>query len=268
MKLKSPYLVKQNAKIKLPRFSTGENGGLKGQGEADAILAEHRKQLASLQEVFYASQQKSLLIILQGMDTAGKDGAISHIFSGVNPQGCDVASFKQPTPLEAHHDFLWRAHAQVPQRGMICIFNRSHYEDILVPYVHKLSSRKKIRQHLEDILEFESMLADNDVLILKFFLHISHEEQTRRLQSRIDDPDKHWKLSESDFIERRFWDEYTAAYELLLPATSRKYAPWFVIPSDHKGFRNVAISHILLDVMKNLKLKYPKPSMDPTKIQL
>lgn len=268
MKLKSPYLVKQNAKVKLARCSTAENGGFKDPDDADAVLAELRKQLASLQEVFYASQQKALLIVLQGMDTAGKDGAISHIFSGVNPQGCDVSQFKQPTPIEARHDFLWRAHAQVPARGMIQIFNRSHYEDILVPYVHKLCSRKKVHQHLEDILEFESMLSDNDVLILKFFLHISHEEQTRRLQSRIDDPDKHWKLSEADFIERKFWNEYTAAYELLLPATSRKHAPWFVIPSDHKGFRNVAISRILVDVVKNLKLKYPKPTVDPTKIQL
>jgi len=268
MKLKSPYLVKPHAKVKLSRFATGEDGGFKSQDDADSVLARYRKQLAELQEVFYASQKKALLIVLQGMDTAGKDGAISHIFSGVNPQGCDVASFKVPTPLEARHDFLWRAHAAVPARGMICIFNRSHYEDVLVPYVHQLCPRKKIHQHLEDILEFESMLADNDVLILKFFLHISHEEQTRRLQSRIDDPDKHWKLSESDFKERQFWDEYTKAYEELLPATSRKHAPWFVIPSDHKGYRNVAISQILVDVMKDLKLKYPKPTMDPSKIQL
>ena len=268
MKLKSPHLVKPNAKVKLSRIATDETGGFKSQEAANPVLAKHRSQLAALQEIFYASQQKALLIVLQGMDTAGKDGAISHIFSGVNPQGCDVAQFKVPTPIEARHDFLWRTHAQVPQRGMICIFNRSHYEDILVPYVHKLTSRKKVRQHLEDILEFESMLADNDVLILKFFLHISHEEQTRRLQSRIDDPDKQWKLSENDFKERQFWDEYTSAYEELLPATSRKHAPWFVIPSDHKGYRNVAISQILVDVMQNLKLKYPKPSMDPTKIQL
>ena len=268
MKLKSPYLVKPHAKIKLSRCSTDDQGNFKNHDEANKLLENHRKQLSDLQEVFYASQQKALLIVLQGMDTAGKDGAISHIFSGVNPQGCDVAQFKVPTPLEARHDFLWRAHAAVPPRGMINIFNRSHYEDILVPYVHKLCSRKKVHQHLEDILEFESMLADNNVLILKFFLHISHEEQTRRLQSRIDDPDKHWKLSESDFKERQFWDEYTAAYELLLPATSRKHAPWFVIPSDHKDFRNVAISRILVDVMKDLKLKYPKPTMDPSKIEL
>ncbi|WP_035349538.1 PPK2 family polyphosphate kinase [Edaphobacter aggregans] len=268
MKIKSPHVVRPNAKVKLSRFSTDETGGFKSQQDAEPVLAKHRKTLIDMQDVFYASQKKTLLIVLQGMDTAGKDGTISHISSGVNPQGCTVTSFKVPTPLEARHDFLWRAHAAVPPRGMVGIFNRSHYEDILVPYVHKLSSKKTIRQHIADILEFESMLADNDVVILKFFLHISHEEQTRRLQSRIDDPDKHWKLSESDFRERKFWDDYTDAYELLLPATSRPHAPWFVIPSDHKGYRNVAISSILVDVMKSLNLKYPKPTMDPTKIQL
>ena len=268
MKIKSPYLVKPNAKVRLSRFSTDETGGFKSQEEAEPVLARHREKLIDLQEVFYASQQKALLIVLQGMDTAGKDGVISHIFSGFNPQGCGVSQFKEPTPIESRHDFLWRVHAQVPPRGIIQIFNRSHYEDVLVPYVHNLISRKKVRQRLEDILEFESMLADNDVLILKFFLHISHEEQTRRLQARIDDPNKHWKLSESDFRERQFWNEYTEAYEELLPYTSRKHAPWFIIPSDHKGYRNVAISQILVDVMKSLKLKYPKPTIDPSKIQL
>ena len=186
------------------------------------VLVKHRNQLADLQDVFYAGQQKALLIVLQGMDTAGKDGTISHIFSGVNPQGCDVAAFKVPTPLEARHDFLWRVHAQVPPRGMIGIFNRSHYEDVLSPRVHKLISAKRHARRLDDINEFESMLADNDVVILKFFLHISRDEQTRRLQSRIDDPHKHWKLSEADFHERKFWPQYTAAYEDILrpPATS------------------------------------------------
>jgi PPK2 family polyphosphate:nucleotide phosphotransferase len=268
MKLKSPYLVKPHAKVNLSRIAADDSGGFKSEQAADSLLTKHCRQLADLQDVFYASQKKALLIVLQGMDTAGKDGAISHIFSGVNPQGCDVSTFKPPTPLEARHDFLWRAHAQVPPRGMIQIFNRSHYEDILVPYVHKLIPRKKIRQHLEDILDFETMLHDNDVLILKFFLHISQDEQTRRLQDRIDTPGKHWKLSESDFRERKFWNEYQQAYEELLPVTSRKHAPWFIIPSDHKWYRNVAISQILADVMTGLKLKYPEPTLDVSKIKL
>jgi PPK2 family polyphosphate:nucleotide phosphotransferase len=268
MKLKSSYLVKPNAKVKLARIDASEKDGFRSEQAADAVLVQHRQQLAQLQEVFYASQKKAMLIVLQGMDTAGKDGTIRHIFSGVNPQGCDVSSFKPPTPLEVLHDFLWRAHAQVPPRGMIKIFNRSHYEDILVPYVHKLVSRKKIRQHLDDILQFEDMLHDNDVLVLKFFLHISYEEQTQRLQARIDTPDKHWKLSEGDFRERKFWNEYQAAYEELLPATSSKHAPWFIIPSDFKWYRNVVISQILVDAMASLKLSYPEPAMDASNIKL
>lgn len=268
MKLKSPFLIKPHAKVKLSRLSTNATGSFASEGAANDVLAKHCDQLAKLQEVLYASQQKSVLIVLQGMDAAGKDGAISHIFDGVNPQGCNVSSFKEPTPLELRHDFLWRVHAQVPPRGIIQIFNRSHYEDILVPRVHKLISAHKLEQHIEDIVEFEQMLHDNDVIVLKFFLHISHEEQTRRLQSRIDDPEKHWKLSASDFREREFWDQYMDTYEHLLETTSKKHAPWFVIPSDHKWFRNVAISHILVEALKDLKLKYPKPTMDPSKIQL
>jgi PPK2 family polyphosphate:nucleotide phosphotransferase len=247
---------------------TADTGDFKTHQAASAVLAKHRDQLDNLQEVFYASQQKALLIVLQGMDTAGKDGTIRHIFSGVNPQGCNVTSFKVPTPLEARHDFLWRAHAAVPPRGMIGIFNRSHYEDVLSPRVHKLISDKVARQRLDDINEFEDMLTDNNVVILKFFLHISNEEQTRRLQSRIDTPDKHWKLSEADFHEREFWPRYQDAYDGILSATSRKHAPWFVIPSDHKLYRNVAISQIIVDAMQGLKLQYPAPTFDASQIKL
>jgi PPK2 family polyphosphate:nucleotide phosphotransferase len=268
MKLKSPYLVKPNAKLKLSRIASDDTGSFKHEDAANAVLDRHREEFAKLQEVFYASQQKALLIVLQGMDTSGKDGAISHIFCGINPQGCNVSSFKEPTPVEKLHDFLWRVHSQVPPRGMIQIFNRSHYEDILVPRVHKLISAGKLNQHIDDILEFESMLYDNQVIVLKFFLHISYEEQARRLQSRIDDPEKHWKLSESDFRERGFWSQYEDAYNHVIGATSRKHAPWFIIPSDHKWYRNVAISEVLVKVMKDLKLDYPKPTMDPSKIKL
>ena len=268
MKLKSPYLVKPGAKMKLSRFSTDETGEFRNEEAAHSALAKHTNRLTDLQEVLYASQKKALLIVLQGMDTAGKDGTISHIFSGINPQGCDVASFKVPTPLEARHDFLWRAHTAVPPRGMIGIFNRSHYEDVLVTRVHKEISRKTARERFDDINEFESSLADNDVVILKFFLHISREEQTRRLQSRIDDPDKHWKLSEADLHERKFWPDYEEAYNEAIAATSHKYAPWFVIPSDQKWYRNVTISGIIVDAMESLKLKYPEPELDASKIKL
>ena len=268
MKLKSPYLVKPHAKVRLALLPTAEKGGFDDKAAMDAAAAAHAGKLAELQELLYASQSKALLVVLQGMDTAGKDGTISHIFSGVNPQGCDVAAFKVPTSLEARHDFLWRVHAQVPPRGMINIFNRSHYEDVLSPRVHKLITLKEVRRRFEEINEFEAMLHDNDVVILKFFLHISHKEQQARLQSRIDDPAKHWKLAEADFRERLFWPQYAQAYNDLIAATSKKNAPWFVIPADHKWYRNVAISQIIVDTMRTLKLKYPAPTMDPSKIKL
>lgn len=268
MKIKSPHLVKPHTKVRLAKISSSDTGIFKSEEAAKKVLVNHRAALDSLQDVFYASQAKALLVVLQGMDTAGKDGTISHIFSGINPQGCDVSAFKVPTPLEARHDFLWRAHAQVPPRGMIGIFNRSHYEDVLSPRVHRLIARDVANQRLDDINEFESFLADNDVLILKFYLHISRDEQTRRLQARIDDKNKHWKLSDADIHERQFWPRYMDAYNDVLSATSRKYAPWFVIPSDNKWYRNVAISAIIVDLMQSLKLKYPQPTVDASAIKL
>ena len=268
MKLKSPYLIKPHSKVNLSHLSTSDHDGFADKGAAEPVLAKHRHQLADLQDVFYASQKKALLIVLQGMDTAGKDGTISHIFSGINPQGCDVAAFKVPTPIEARHYFLWRCQVQTPPRGMIMIFNRSHYEDVLSPRVHGLISTKTARERMQDINKWEESLANNDIAVVKFFLHISHAEQTRRLQSRIDDPDKHWKLSPADFEERQFWGKYTNAYEDILTHTSRKHAPWFVIPSDNKWFRNVAISGILVELMKGMNLKYPKPTFNPTGIKL
>jgi PPK2 family polyphosphate:nucleotide phosphotransferase len=268
MKIKSPHIVKPHAQIKLAKRPTSETDGFESEESAAAVLVKHRSQLAELQEVFYASEKKALLIVLQGMDTAGKDGTISHIFSGINPQGCDVAAFKVPTPLEARHDFLWRAHAAIPPRGMIGIFNRSHYEDILSPRVHKLITDKVVRRRLDDINSFESMLADNDVVILKFYLHISRDEQTSRLQARIDKAEKNWKLSEADIHERKFWPQYEDAYNRILSTTSQKHAPWFIIPSDKKWFRNLAISAILVDAMKSLKLSYPEPTIDASKVKL
>jgi PPK2 family polyphosphate:nucleotide phosphotransferase len=267
MKFKSPWLIKPNTKVSLAKLKTDADAGLTPETAA-AVLVSHRERLAQLQEVLYANQAHSILIVLQGMDTAGKDGTISHIFSGVNPQGCDVASFKTPTPLETRHDFLWRCHAQVPACGMIQIFNRSHYEEALFPRVHKTIKPKEVRKVLDQINSFESMLHDHGTIILKFFLHISHAEQTRRLKARLDDPQKHWKFSAADLAETKFWDEYRAAYEDILRHTSQKTAPWFVIPSDHKWYRNLAISEILAEALDSLKLKYPEPTMDVSKIKL
>ena len=268
MKLKSPFLVKPNTPVKLNRIDTSSHDGCADQDAAASVLSKHGEQLASLQEVLYASQAKAVLIVIQGMDTAGKDGTIRNIFAGINPQGCQVTSFKVPTPIEARNVFLWRCQLQTPPRGMIGIFNRSHYEDVLSPRVHDLMSEKTARGHMDDINAWEQTLADNDVVILKFFLHISKGEQTKRLQARIDTPDKRWKLSPADFAERVFWPKYTAAYEDILRRTSHRHAPWFVIPADHKWYRNVAISTILVDALKQLKLEYPKPTFDPKGIDL
>jgi PPK2 family polyphosphate:nucleotide phosphotransferase len=268
MKLKSPYLVKPHTKVRLANLPTEEKGDFPDKAAMDTAAALYAKELDDLQELLYASQSKALLIVLQGMDTAGKDGTIQHIFSGVNPQGCQVASFKVPTQLEQRHDFLWRCHAQVPPRGMIGIFNRSHYEDVLSPVVHGHIGAKQAARRMEEINDFERMLSDNDVVILKFFLHISREEQTRRLQERIDEKKKHWKLSPADFEERQFWPNYMRAYENILRETSKKHAPWFVIPCDRKPYRDVVIASILVEAMERMKLQYPKPTFDPSGIKL
>ena len=268
MTIKSPYRIKSGSKVKLGHLKTDSDGNFKSKEQAAPVLVKYRDRLSDAQEVLYASGKKALLIVLQGMDAAGKDGTVSHIFSGVNPQGCNVTPFKVPTADEAKHDFLWRVHKAVPERGMIGIFNRSHYEDVLSPRVHKLISDKEVRRRLVEINRFEESLAENDVEILKFFLHISEEEQKRRLQSRLDTPAKHWKLSLADFNERIFWPQYTKAYETLLSATSTEYAPWFVIPGDVKWYRNIAISEIVVKAMEGLKLKYPKPTVDASKIKL
>ncbi len=268
MKIASPYLLKPGHKVKLSSFSTHDHDGFADKDAGEIAIVRHREQLADLQQVFYASQSKALLIVLQGMDTAGKDGVIRHIFSGINPQGCNVSSFKVPTPEEQRHDFLWRCQKQTPERGMIGIFNRSHYEDVLSPIVHGTIDKKTVHKRLNDINLWEQTLTNDNVIVLKFFLHISHSEQTARLQARIDDPDKHWKLSPADLVERQFWPQYMTAYERILTHSSQKCAPWFIIPSDHKWYRNVAISTILVDVMKSLKLKFPTPEFDPTGLDL
>ncbi len=268
MKMTSPYLVKPGRKVRLSEFSTTTTDGLADKAAGELLLAEHTQQLAELQQVFYASQSKALLIVLQGMDTAGKDGVIRHIFSGINPQGCNVSSFKVPTPEEARHDFLWRIQKETPARGMIGIFNRSQYEDVLAPAVHGLIDKKTVKRRLHAIDQWEQALVENDVVVLKFFLHVSQQEQTARLQARIDDPDKHWKLSPADLVERQYWGKYAAAYEHLLSHSSSDAAPWFVIPADHKWYRNAAVSQVVIDTMRSLKLKFPKASFDPTGLKL
>jgi PPK2 family polyphosphate:nucleotide phosphotransferase len=232
------------------------NGVEKENGILETVSL-HTK-LEHLQDVLYAEHKRSLLIVLQAMDAGGKDGTVKHVMSGVNPQGCDVTSFKQPTAKELDHDYLWRVHQAAPAKGMIGIFNRSHYEDVLIVRVHNLVTEEVWSKRYAQINSFEDLLAQNGTVILKFFLHISKDEQRRRFDERNKDPNKNWKSSESDERERRFWDPYQAAYQDALERTSKKHAPWFVIPSNQKWFRNLAISHILVKTLEDLNLQYPR----------
>ena len=244
-------------KIKLKDCDPDSNGGLK-RDEGEKLAGKRDLELTALQELLSAAGQTPVLIVLQGMDTAGKDGTIRHVMGALNPQGCNVASFKIPTPVEAAHDFLWRVHAQAPQKGEITIFNRSHYEDVLVVRVHKLVKEPVWQKRFEHINRFEELLADSGVVIMKFFLHISNEEQEERLLEREKDPAASWKLSVGDWAERKLWDDYQAAYEDVLNKTSTPYAPWYVVPANHKWFRNAAISETIVETLKPLEMGWTK----------
>lgn len=231
--------------------------------EALGTLAE----LERLQYLLFADGGASLLIVLQGLDAAGKDGTIRHVFTRMNPQGVRVAAFKQPTAREAAHDFLWRAHNAVPAKGEVAIFNRSHYEDVLITRVHQLVPEDIWRRRFNQIDAFETLLTSNGTAVLKFFLHISPEEQLDRFEKRLDDPDRQWKISEADYTERKFWADYQVAYEEAITRTSTAHAPWFIIPSDHKWVRNFAVASIIADRLTSLGLHTPPVKVDLADIQ-
>ncbi len=256
------YLVPPHTKITLADYDPDDTRSFHDKARAEVALRKHQEKLSDLQELLYADASRALLVVLQGLDAAGKDGTIRHIFTGVNPQGCQVTSFKEPTPEELRHDFLWRVHRAVPRCGMIGIFNRSHYEDVLVVRVHNKLSHKELSRRFDEINCFEETLVRNNVVILKFFLNISKDEQKDRLQARLDHPTKYWKVSPADIKERQYWDSYIEAYEDVFRYCSTKHAPWYIIPSNKKWFRNVAISKILIDTLAGLKLRFPKPQFD------
>jgi PPK2 family polyphosphate:nucleotide phosphotransferase len=235
--------------------------------EMKKALNANLKRIAELQELLYAEHKRSLLICLQAMDAGGKDGTISHVFTAMNPQGCTVASFKQPTSLELDHDFLWRAHQHAPAKGDVAIFNRSHYEDVLVVRVHGLISKKTCAQRYEAINGMEKTLSDNGTHVIKFFLHISKDEQLKRFRARLDDPAKHWKISESDYTERERWDDYMQAFDDAIGKCSTEHAPWFVIPANHKTFRNFAVSQIMVEYLESLPMAFPPPKADMASIR-
>jgi PPK2 family polyphosphate:nucleotide phosphotransferase len=230
--------------------------GDKAEGKEKSVALQAR--LGELQELLFAEHRHKVLIILQGMDTSGKDGTVRHVLNDVSPAGVRVVSFKAPTAEELDHDFLWRVHAKTPGSSELVVFNRSHYEDVLVVRVHGLVKEKVWRKRYEQINAFERTLAASGTVILKFFLHISLEEQRKRLQERIDDPNKHWKFQHADIEERRLWDEYMKAYEDMLEKTSTKYAPWFVVPANAKWYRNLVVANAIVDALQSLKMNYPK----------
>jgi PPK2 family polyphosphate:nucleotide phosphotransferase len=244
-------------KFKIAKFAPDDTHGISKKHAASAHPG-HVERLAELHDLLYAEHKRSLLIVLQGMDASGKDGTIKHVMSGVNPQGCNVISFKQPSVLELDHDFLWRVHAAVPPKGTIGIFNRSHYEDVLITRVHKLVPPDVWKRRYAEINDFEEMLAQNDVCILKFFLHMSSDEQRKRFDERLSDPRKNWKASPADFKEREYWDQYQAAYEDIVAKCGTREAPWYVIPSDHKWFRNFAVAEIVIQTLESFKMRYPR----------
>jgi len=266
------FRVDEDSKLDLKDHPTGFTGDYKGKDEAVADLETNIKKLAELQDVLYADNCRSLLIVFQAMDAAGKDGAIKHVMSGVNPQGCQVSSFKSPSAEELDHDFLWRCQKVLPERGRIGIFNRSHYEEVLVVRVHPqfLASQQLPddvrndkdlwKKRFKQIRNWEDHLTSNGTAILKFFLHVSKDEQKKRFLARIDDPGKNWKFSATDAKERGHWDEYMNAYKDAIEATSTKGAPWYIIPADKKWFARLAISEIIVDRLASMKLRYPQVS--------
>ena len=252
------FRVEPGVPIRLSDMSPDESEGYEAKKDVKSELAVHRKRIADLQARLYAEQRQSLLIVLQAMDTGGKDGAISHVFGGVNPQGCRVWSFKAPSAEESEHDFLWRYHLRTPSRGMITIFNRSHYEDVLVVRVKNLVPEEVWRDRYETICDFERTLARENVVVLKFFLNISKDEQKRRLEARLEDPDKHWKFSSNDLKERVFWDDYQRAFEDAVNQTSTQYAPWYVVPANKKWFRNLVIARTIADTLEAMNPEFPQ----------
>jgi PPK2 family polyphosphate:nucleotide phosphotransferase len=260
-------MVVPGGKVKLKDWDPDDTLGWEKGHKAKASTQEAIDSLDRLQYLLYAEHKRALLIMLQGIDASGKDGTIRHVMTGCDPQGCLVTAFKKPSAEELAHDFLWRVHKAVPEYGNIGIFNRSLYEDVLVVRVHNLVPKDVWSKRYDQINKFEGFLHDNNVHILKFFLHISKDEQKKRFQERLDDPDRLWKVSQADFDERKLWDDYIGAYEDVLTKCSTPHAPWFIIPANKKWFRNLAVSHIIGQTLEDMHMKFPAPSIDVKKLK-
>jgi len=268
MQLRQKLLVtpgKMARKLNLGDRSPDYDGHKKKEN-VDHELARLSSRMSELQYKLFADNSQSLIIILQGVDASGKDGTIRHVMAALNPQSCYVKSFKVPSSEETLHDYLWRVHMSIPQKGQIAVFNRSHYEDVIEVSVHNLLPNNEILRRYRQINDFERYLSENHVTILKFFLHISKAEQKKRLHERIEDPSKHWKISETDLQDRRYWDKYISSYEKALTICSTSWAPWHVIPSNLKWFRNWAVAQIIVNTLERMKLKFPEPKIDVSKL--
>jgi PPK2 family polyphosphate:nucleotide phosphotransferase len=267
MNLIRDYLVKPGSKVRLARIHPGDDGGF-DRDKVQAHIDRNVGRLDDLQYLLYAENKHALLIVLQAMDAAGKDGTIRHVMTGFSPEGCHVTSFKAPSEEELEHDFLWRVHKVTPRKGEVAIFNRSHYEDVLVVRVKNLAPREVWMRRYGEINAFEKHLADNGTVIVKLFLHISKDEQKERLQARLDDPVKRFKFNPGDLAERKNWDRYAAAYEDALSKCSTPWAPWYVIPANRKWYRNLVVSEILVKTLERLDMKLPQITFDPKKIKI
>jgi PPK2 family polyphosphate:nucleotide phosphotransferase len=259
-------LIKPGTKVSLRKCDPDHTASYTSPDDAKEVLQDQLHELTKLQHLLYAENRRALLIVLQGMDTSGKDGTISHVMSGVSPLGVTVHPYKAPSEEELAHDFLWRIHQYVPRRGFIGIFNRSHYEDVLVVRVHELVPRKVWKSRYAQINQFEKILVENGTTILKFFLHISRDEQKNRLEERLADPTRHWKLSLKDVEERSYWAAYRKAYEAALSRCSTPWAPWYLIPANKKWYRNLLVAEIIVKTLKDFHMEYPKPDIDLSKI--
>lgn len=262
MDYRKKLIVEPGSKVQLKHMDAGWHGRHDNEKQATEEIAKHLASIAEHQRLLYGEKRHSLLIVLQGIDAAGKDGVCWHVIKGMNPQGVSVTGFKQPTPEERAHDFLWRVHPHTPGLGQVAVFNRSHYEDVLVARVHKLAPKSVWSARYDRINEFEKLLEESGVTIIKFFLMITPEEQLKRFGERLDDPMRQWKISDSDYTERAMWDDYISAYEAMLEKCSTKHAPWYILPSNHKWFRNLAASQIIASTLQDLHMKLPKPTVD------
>jgi PPK2 family polyphosphate:nucleotide phosphotransferase len=267
-KLAKELIVKPGRDIKLSEIDPGSAPGVRDKEEAVQQLQKNLERLAVLQLLLYAEDKRAVLVILQGIDASGKDGTIRHVMTGLNPQGCHVTPFKVPNSEELSHDFLWRIHKKVPSKGEIGVFNRSHYEDVLVARVHKLVPKDIWSARYEQINNFEKILSENNVTILKFFLYISKDEQKKRFEQRLVNPEKNWKFSVADLEDRKYWDDYMSAYEDAINRCSTPHAPWYIIPANKKWFRNLAVSQVMLETMEDMKMAFPKPPLDPSTLEV